>query len=34
MEFWCGVAMTLLFESVALILATEYLRRKIHERTV
>lgn len=34
MEFWCGVALTLLLESVVLILATDHLRRKIHERTV
>ena len=34
MEFWYGVAMTLLFESVALILATDHLRRKIHEKSV
>jgi hypothetical protein len=31
MEFWCGVAMTLLMESVVLILATDWLRRKIND---
>ena len=31
MEFWMGVAMTLLVESVALIVAKEWLRKKIRE---
>lgn len=31
MEFWCGVAVTLLIESVALILGREWLRKKIRE---
>lgn len=29
MEFWCGVALTLLLETVALIYATEWLRKKV-----
>lgn len=32
MDFLCGVALTLLLESIILILATEHIRRKIHER--
>lgn len=32
MEFWCGVAVTLLAETVALIIATERIRRKIREK--
>ena len=31
MQFWCGVAVTLLFESVALIIGREWVRRKIRE---
>lgn len=31
MEFWYGVALTLLLESVALILGREWLRRKLEE---
>lgn len=31
MEFLCGVAVTLLVESVALMIATAWLRRKMHE---
>lgn len=31
MEFLCGVAVTLLVESVALMIATAWMRRKIHE---
>ena len=31
MEFLCGVAATLLIESVALMIATAWLRRKLHE---
>ena len=31
MEFWCGVAVTLLIESVALILGREWLGKKIRE---
>ena len=34
MEFWYGVALTLLLESAVLILATDHLRRKIHEKSV
>lgn len=32
MEFLCGVAVTLLLESVALMIATAWLRRKIYEK--
>lgn len=28
MEFWCGVVFTLLMETVALILATEWLKKE------
>lgn len=31
MEFWMGVAMTLLVESVALIAGKQWLRKKIRE---
>lgn len=31
MEFLCGVAVTLLVESVALMIATAWLRGKLHE---
>jgi hypothetical protein len=34
MEFLCGVAITLMLETVVLILATDYLRRKIHDLSV
>ena len=32
MDFWYGVALTLLLETVALIVAANHLRRKIHEK--
>lgn len=32
MEFLCGVEVTLLLESVALMIATAWMRRKIDER--
>lgn len=31
MEFLCGVAFTLLIESVALMIATAWMRGKLHE---
>ena len=31
MEFWCGVAITLLVETVVLIFATEWLRKEIRK---
>lgn len=31
MEFWCGVALTLLAETILLILATERMRRELNE---
>ena len=34
MDFWMGVALTLLLETVALIAATEYFRRKIKENSL
>lgn len=34
MEFLCGVALTLMLETVVLILAMDYLRRKIYDLSV
>lgn len=34
MEFLCGIAITLLLESIVLILAKDYLRRKLDDISV